>query len=246
ANGLTAVSQTYLDWALANAGRSAMSSDRAFPIGFEPPAVSPAQINSGMKELRRHGIDPSRPSCFFAGLFERSYDLATVIDAAQILTCTGMGKLQFVLCGDGSRAASWRRRAAALPNVFFPGWVDSITLTAGMSFSSVGLCAYASDATQSLPNKPFEYLASGLAIVSSLGEELANLLEQNQCGVTYQAGNAHSLASQISPLFDNPSRLAELQTSGRALWEKQFRCETIYANFVTYLETITSSHRAAA
>jgi len=66
-----------------------------------------------------------------------------------------------------------------------------------MQMSKIGLAAYDSDALQSLPNKPIEYLAGGLCVVSSLHEELEKLLYEENCGLTYHARDVNGLVHAI-------------------------------------------------
>lgn len=246
ADAITAVSQSYLDWALHLAGRSRQPHDSLAPLGFEPAPVPEETLQDKVAELRARGIDPERPTCMFAGSFERSYDLTTVIGAARRLRAAGRRDVQFVLCGDGSTLPACQRLAAGLDNVHLLGWVDAATLRAVASISSIGLCAYAHDALQSLPNKPFEYMAGHLATVSSLSGDLAALLEQHDCGVTYRAGDAEYLACSLRRLVDNPARLQTLCSNGYNAWRRNFRSSTIYSRYVDHLTALTTSTARAA
>jgi glycosyltransferase involved in cell wall biosynthesis len=195
--------------------------------------------------LRERGIDPTRPVCMFAGLFERSYDLETVIDAARRLDRDTKGNFQFVLCGDGSKAPGLRARAGGLRDVHLLGWADAAMLRAVASVSTIGLCAYAKDALQSLPNKPFEYMASRLAVVSCLRGEMAELLEKHQCGVSYRAGDAESLAGALRRLLDDPVRLHSTRENAQRAWSMHYRSRDIYARFANDLTSWAATAKAA-
>jgi glycosyltransferase involved in cell wall biosynthesis len=242
ADALAGVSQRYLDWALRHAGREQGPNDVVAPIGFELRAVAPDDVNRARNMLLAHGVDPERPTCLFAGSFERSADLITVLDAAQQLDASGPGGAQFLLCGAGSQSAAIARRAAGLRNVILPGWCSSATIHAAASLSSIGLCAYAPQATQGLPNKPFEYMAYGLAVVSSLRGELDELISRRECGVTYRAGDATSLAAAIDGLTQHARRLAVLRANAHTTWANNYRSIEIYSRWAKQLEMLTS-HR---
>jgi glycosyltransferase involved in cell wall biosynthesis len=171
--------------------------------------------------------------------------LETVIEAAGLLQAFG-SPVQFVLCGDGSKTADLKRRAAGLQNVLFLGWVDVTMLQAVASVSAIGLCAYAPDALQSLPNKPFEYMASRLAIVSSLRGELADVLNHNDCGLTYSAGDATSLAQCMHALLNDSNRLRVTQDNAYRLWNQQYRSTEIYTRFADHLAALAQSPAVAA
>jgi glycosyltransferase involved in cell wall biosynthesis len=239
---LTGVSREYLEWALRLAGRPANRHDRVAYLGFESPTAVPEQLHARLATLVERGIDPDRPTCLFAGLFERSCDLDTIVDAVRRLALNGQNDFQFVLCGAGSKLAQVRRRADDLSNVHLLGWVDPPTLQAIASFASIGLCAYSADATQSLPNKPFEYMASRLAVVSSLTGELEQLLDQHRCGLTYRAGDVDALADCLAQLLDDPARLRSMQNNGFEAWQSYYQSRDLYARFA---DSITSLSRTA-
>jgi glycosyltransferase involved in cell wall biosynthesis len=248
ADALVGVSQGYLDWALALAGRTQQPQDVVVPIGFEPDPLSSEQLQSKVALLHARGIDPQLPTCLFSGSFERSYDLETLIDAAHRLSDDGQSDIQFILCGDGAKRAALERRARQLRirNMHFLGWVDGAMLQAAASISHIGICAYASDATQGLPNKPFEYMAGRLAVVSSLRGELANFLRTHRCGVNYDANSASSLASAIRRLVLDPPQLESLRDAGYSAWRRNYRSQCIYSQFVDHLASLTSNARCAA
>ncbi len=248
ADALVGVSQGYLDWATALAGRPQQPQDAVVPIGFEPDLVSPELLNNNLAHLRERGIDPQQPTCLFSGSFERSYDLKTLIEAAQRLSELGRKDVQFILCGDGSKRTALERRSSKLhiKNLHFLGWVDAAMLQAAASISHLGICAYTADATQGLPNKPFEYMAGRLAVVSSLPGELADFLRRHKCGVSYDAGSSDSLANAIHRLVVNPGLLESLRNHGYKSWRHHYRSQDIYGQFVDRLSSLACVSRCAA
>lgn len=90
----------------------------------------------------------------------------------------------------------------------------------------------------SLPNKPFEYMAGGLPVVSSLEGELQELLETHRCGLTYRAGDVDSLVHCLKRLQDDADLRKSMSENGRDLYEKCFRSDRIYDEMTTHLETI--------
>jgi glycosyltransferase involved in cell wall biosynthesis len=203
-------------------------------------------MEKNRRALAARGIDFTRPVCLFSGLFERSYDLETVIDAARQIQRSGGSPIQFVLCGDGGKMAALKERARGLRDVHFLGWVDGAMLQTALSISSIGLCPYADDALQSLPNKPFEYMAGGLAIVSSLPGDLAQLLDRHQCGITYPAGDSGELARCLESLLADPKKLATLRTHAYEAWSTNYCSTEIYARFVDQLESVRRPAALAA
>jgi len=241
AHAITAVSQSYLDWGLRLARRSQQPQDLVVPLGYEPEQAPAEAMEDCLTRLRNRGIDPARPICMFAGLFERSYDLETVVEAARRLRAGGRKDVQIVLCGDGTKLPSIKRLAGGIENIHLLGWVDATMLAAVASVSSIGLCTYTRDAFQSLPNKPFEYMASRLAIVSSLTGELAELLDDHKCGLTYRAGDAESLKHSLLQLVDNPQQLTAMRRNAYQAWKADYRSSSVYARFAEHLATLKTT-----
>ncbi len=246
ADALAAVSDTYLTWGLKHAGRAKTARDAVFPLGYQPRTPNQQDLQHQRDALVARGIDLTRPVCFFAGALERHHDLVTVIDAAKLLNERGLSEPQFVICGDGSHTPMLRQRAAHLRNVHLLGWVDSPTLEAVASISVIGLCAYAKGALMSIGNKPYEYMAGSLAIVSCLPGELANLLSRHECGMTYRAGDPGSLAQCLSQLLTAPHELCRMRDNAQRTWSKHYCSREVYARFVEHLGRLTVSKARAA
>ncbi|MGD9633932.1 MAG: glycosyltransferase [Pirellulales bacterium] len=246
ADALCAVSETYLSWALKHAGRTRRVGDLAVPLGFEPADLPEDALHGRITELVERGIDPRRPICFFAGGFERHHDFDAIVGAARMLAARDTDNVQFVLCGGGSKLTAIRRQTAGMANFHLLGHVDAAMLRAVASISVIGLCAYAPGAMMSLGNKPYEYMAGRLALVSSLPGELAQLLDRHNCGLTYRAGDGDSLAGCIAELLQHPERLAAMRDNARATWASHYRSRDVYDWFVAGLTSVARTMVKAA
>ena len=67
-----------------------------------------------------------------------------------------------------------------------------------------------------------EAMASGLALVSSGVGGAAEVFEDGISGLSFQAGNAKSLATQLERLWRNPMLLATLQKNGEKRVRERF------------------------
>jgi len=242
ATGITAVSETYLRWALNHARRSLRKTDGVFPLGYPTPAAdAQIEVQTQVKRLRdKYMIRPNAMVVTFIGMFGAFYDLETVIEAARILQQEGTLNIQIVLAGDGDDGPKLREMSHGLQNVVFTGWLDQTSILALMQLSSVGLAAYGKNSLQSLPNKPFEYMAAGLPILCSLRGELENLIRGEQIGIQYRAGDVASLVEKIRWLAANPDARMEMGTRARRLFEERFSTDVIYPQLVLHLERVAS------
>ena len=241
ATGVTAVSFTYLDWALHYAKRSRRSEDGVFPLGYSARKVE-IQPESQKKLIQqRYGIQSGVLVVSFIGAFGASYDLDTIVKAAHLLQSEGKWGVQFVLAGDGDKAHRLHETAFGLSNVVFTGWLDQSSLEMLMQITDIGLAAYTKDALQSLPNKPFEYMAAGLPLLSSLSGELERLITDHQIGLHYRAGDEKSLVEKIAWLTEHPAERVAMGQRARRLFEERFRADIIYPKLVAHLEQVAAN-----
>jgi len=246
ARGLTAVSEHYLAWALAYAGRSRSANDRTFPLAFPSPSrpsppTSPAEA---ARVRERFELPAGAVVAAFAGIFGSTYDLETVIEAARKLASSGINTGHIVLAGDGEKTTKLRARARGLSNLTFTGWLDQFALQDLLAASAIGLAPYTSGAPQSMPNKPFEYMASGLALVSSLGGELGDLVRSEKIGLSYTAGDSASLAATIELLCARPELRDQMGANGRRIFAERFSDTVVYPALVQHLEMIANGSLA--
>ncbi|MFN8582187.1 MAG: glycosyltransferase [Gemmatimonadaceae bacterium] len=239
ASAVTAVSGDYLQWALQVAERAPTDHDRVFPIGF---AVDPGPpIAWGESVIgRRLSIPDADMVVAFGGMFGTSYDLDTVVEAARLLERTPGHRIRFVIAGDGDKAASLRRRARDLQSLVFCGWLDERDMRALLGRAAVGLAAYAAEAQQSLPNKPFEYMASGLALVSSLTGELADLIAREGIGRQFTARNATSLARELLWLWQHPEERTQMGARAHHLLSTRYHAARIDQSLAEHLRGIAA------
>lgn len=241
---VTAVSQTYLDWALKLAGRAPGPQDGVYPLGY-PEAVRPTseQLDREAEELRhRYGLASDHFFAVYVGQFGACYDLETVVAAARLLERTSP-QIHFLLAGTGDKEPFLKERAQGLGNVTFTGWLDQAGIMPVLHLGQVGLAAYTDRATQSLPFKPFEYMAASLPIISSLSGELADLLAEERIGLQYQAGNAESLANAIQALAEDKAGSGEMGRRAREVFLQRYETAAINTQFIRMLETMPVAHQ---
>ncbi|MFQ5442984.1 MAG: glycosyltransferase family 4 protein [Nitrospinales bacterium] len=242
---ITGVSRGYLDWGLTNADRPKTEWDGVFPLGYEMRLLQRENIESVSDTehyLANVGIDPKKVLFIFVGTFGQSYNLGTVIEAARSLQEEGKSDIQFIFCGSGDHAPRWKAQARGLTNVVFTGWVDMKRIRSLLEVVDVGLMPYIQGATQSLPNKLFEYMAAGLPILSSLDGEARDLIESVGCGWSYRSHDREDLLKRVKMML-GPDIRKRLGTAGQARFRSEFQAGSIYCRLAEYLEAM--SHQSA-
>jgi glycosyltransferase involved in cell wall biosynthesis len=252
AAGLVGVTESFLKWGLDCARRERGCCDAVLPIGYKQRRYADAVVNEAREFWNQAGIPKDEnvlTVCFF-GTLGRQFALNTVIEAARTLGRDGQ-RVRFVLCGSGDFLSRFRREARDLPNVFFPGRIDGPKIHVLMERSQVGLAPYRTTPNFSghIPNKPAEYLSSGLPVISTITGELAELLESYECGRTYDSGSAAQLAGILRHLADSPQGRRAMSANARRLFAERFDADKVYAAYARHLGQVVeakSLHRRAA
>ncbi len=240
ATGIMAMSERQLNYGLAFANRPKGSQDAMFPHGYDLRPVDPEKVESAKTWWLSQGIDPNAFICCFFGTIGNFFNLRTVIESMKILSKEF--KIQAVLCGEGSSLHYYKEMAMDLDSVMFPGWVDSPRINALMSLSHVGLAPYAADTRMSLPNKPFEYFAGGLPVVSSIQGELKDLLTKHDCGRTYPADSVDEFCHIVRELRNSEQLRKAMGIRARQLLEKKFSIDKIASQLNDYLTYIVKDY----
>jgi len=241
ASAILSVSETYLNWALKHAGHPKRSLDAVFPLGYRA-FEKTADMTETAKFRIKYGIRPNSMVVTFVGIFGFSYDLETVVRAAKALQDRAVTNVQIVLVGDGDEGPRVREMASGISDLICTGWLDQESIRILLALSSVGLAAYKEEATQTLPNKPFEYMAAGLPLLSSLRGELEDLIRNERIGLQYQARDVDSLVEKIQWLAANPETARAMGQRALRLFEERFRSDVIYSQLVQHLERIVQSY----
>ena len=96
--------------------------------------------------------------------------------------------------------------------------------------------AYSKGAPQGLPNKVFEYMASGLPILSSLQSETKVLLEKEEIGETYLPSNSNDLFLKMNKIITNLDLIKKMSDKSKKVFETKYDSNIIYKNLIKFLE----------
>jgi glycosyltransferase involved in cell wall biosynthesis len=240
ATAILAINEPFVRWGLDYAGRARTPLDRDFPMAYPSAAPGEADRQKAMAFWRDQGVreGDGRFTAVFIGTIGRQFEFEPIVEAAKAAP-----DMRFVLCGTGDRFEHLRSLAAGAPNVLLPGWIGGAEIWTLMRLAQVGLAPYHNEEnfTQSLPNKPIEYLSAGLPVVSSLPGALAKLLSDHDCGVTYPNGDAAALRAALTTLRDDPHRREQMSVNAKATYDEKFRAENVYAQMIAHLERIATS-----
>lgn len=240
ATALSAMAQSFLQWALDFAGRPANEFDRVVPLTTPTGQVSAADLEVARQWWDGRGIfADNKPRVCFVGSHSAGFDFSSVLEAARSMAAQE-NVCEFVVCGDGANSAEWRRQAEGLKNVYFAGWVDRAQIEVLAERSLAALAPYnnSTDFVMSVPNKVIDSLALGLPVLSPLQGEVATLIATYGVGLSYGAGSGNTLAECIDTLSINPGLRDGISANARSLYREKFSFEMVYGGLVRNLEEL--------
>lgn len=242
ATAITGVTESVLKWGVARAGRNVRALDRAIPLALEHTPIPADELEAAKRSLAAKGVSANTDKIrvVFAGTLSRQFDFEPMMHAANALRDL---PFEFVIAGTGEAEQALRARAAGLPGVTLVGWLGRSELAALLDSATLGLAPYIAtwDFELIMPNKVSEYLAWGLPVVSSLGREVATLLEREEVGLTYSRRDRSALAEELRLLAADPLRIKAMSARARALFAARFSAEKTYVAMANYLEEVADA-----
>ncbi len=230
-DGILAISQGVLDWALKKSGRSSGRWDKVFFTGYknggETSSAPPSWLSG--KENRRLAV--------YVGTFGHSYELHLLARAARFLEAKHPGKTCFVLAGTGFQEPALRDEVSGLPNVVIPGWIGAEEIRDLLGRAWVGLVPCRS-VVGALPNKMFEYLSAGLPVISSLEGEMAEAIDRYSLGINYLAGDLDGLCRALERLLQNPEEREQMARNALNYYHLVGDADPIYREYADHIERI--------
>lgn len=238
ATGITSISQPFLEWSLAFAGRPECGADRVVPLTSRPP-----QIDAGTRaEAERFwddlGVRPGQLRVAYVGTLSTGLDVDSLVRAART------SDHQFVICGTGSTESVLRNALADRANVVMPGWIDSAQASVLADRTTLALAPYVPEAgfAMSLPNKVFDSLSYGIPLVSSIDGLVQQLIATE--GVGHHYSDPTQLGEIITQLLSKPADVTAMRTRARALYDTRFSYDIVYSGLVDHMERLASDSRS--
>ena len=242
ARALTAISDPILEWGLRKAPREKSSYDAVFPMTY--PKLSESIIDYNEVKIKdRFGISEESLVACYSGNIGYQTDFDTFFSAAHELRVAS-SPIHFVIAGSGPREDELRARASSMSNVTVVGWLSGSELSQLFHISSFGLIGFfnITDYIFSLPNKFSEYLSAGLALVCGTKGEMERLINEYDCGITYDSMNSVSLATNLTKLSKNRSELERIKRNAQNLHKSHFDLDVVIPKLADHTEDIAIQH----
>lgn len=177
----------------------------------------------------------------YAGSMGKSYDIKTLIMAAEKILKTGNDKIKIKLLGAGPEKERLEElvQKESITNVAFMGYVDYQKMAAYLYKSDVLVNSFVRNAPQSIVNKAGDYLAAGRPMINTLeSREFWNKVEQDGFGTNVEPENADALKTVILNYYENKNLCIRQGNAARKIAEEQFARKTSYKRIVEILDKV--------
>ena len=160
----------------------------------------------------------------YAGTLGTSYDIATLIRAADLLQKRGRKELRIMLLGDGPLRSELEALAKELTgNVTFLGYAPYGRMAAYLKQSDVTVNSLVRKASQSIVSKIGDYLAAGHPMINTgLDPEFWNKVEKDGFGINVRPEDPEALAAAIEGLMDDLEGCTRMGLRARQIAREQF------------------------
>jgi glycosyltransferase involved in cell wall biosynthesis len=184
-------------------------------------------------------------TCIYTGTIGVANDVAQVVVAAKRLEEAGHAHIRFRIVGSGNDLARVRQLADTLRpgNLSFVAGVPKEEVPAMLQAADIGLVTFAAHPVleANSANKWYDYLATGLPVVTNYGGWQADYMREWNCGLSAPQGDVAAFAAQILRLANDAALRQQMGRQGRLLAETHFDRALLAARLMDLLEAIPRS-----
>ena len=182
-----------------------------------------------------------RKIIYFAGRLNKTVFNAIdpVLEAARYFQNLN-SELVFVICGSGQYENLIISKFKGVDNVILPGEVSSKQLAylRSKSYLAIQPIENRIDYRNSLSNKFFEYISSGLPILTSLSGITKEVIESNDIGFSYP--NAENLIQELLKLESDPALRGLMSANAYRLFLAGYSSNAVYEAYSEHCEKIVN------
>jgi glycosyltransferase involved in cell wall biosynthesis len=213
------------------------------PNGVDCTMFNPQDDGENFRRL--HGLE-DKILVLYAGAHGMSNDLGIVLEAAEHLRDTT--EIIFVLLGDGKEKPNLMAKAEAnqLNNVRFLPPVPKNEIPNALAAADLCLAllkpieAYKT----TYPNKVFDYMAAGRAVVLAIDGVIREVLEEAGAGVAVQPGDPEALANAVRELAEDREQRRRMGMAGHDYVRRNFDRPVLARKLLLVMEKMVGGHHS--
>lgn len=140
----------------------------------------------------------------FAGSLGSSYDIATLLEAAEQLEKSS-SRVRIIIAGDGPFRGRVESYVAEKyhTRLCYVGNLSPDNLAALYNTCDIALCTYSDRSNVEMPDKIYDYTAAGLPVINSLRGEVRDVIREKRMGLQYKAGDPADLIAVLEKLAND-------------------------------------------
>lgn len=177
----------------------------------------------------------------YAGTLGTSYDIITLIKAADELSKRGADNMRVMLLGDGPLRTDFEAAAKeSKANITFTGYLPQGLMAAYLAKSDVTVNSLVKKASQSIVSKIGDYLAAGKPMINTgLNREFCAKVNADGFGLNVEPENTAALADTIFKLYSDKNLCETMGKIARKIALEQFDRPVSYMNIVNLINKLT-------
>jgi glycosyltransferase involved in cell wall biosynthesis len=240
AAAITGISNAYINWA------------KKYNPGIKElhcfyPARKLKEIQALMDEFAQSiPKNPEKVRVIYAGSFASSYDIPTMVKAAEILDKKYGDKIEIAIAGAGPQTDLVKEYEAKCSNLTYLGRLPKDELMKEYYKADVGMTQHIKGATQSVTYKLFDLLVCGLPIMNSLESEMKDIILDNEVGMFNSPHDPEQLAANIEKLYLDRALLNRMKKNAIDLTARSGDALVVYNKAVDLIEKVAREAKVTA
>lgn len=176
----------------------------------------------------------------YAGTIGTSYDIRTMVLAADVLKGRGYDNIHMKILGGGPLKEELEELASTLKgNVDFVGYAPYEKMAAYLKKSDILVNSFVKKAPQSIVTKIGDYLAAGKPMINTCSSpEFRGKVETDGFGINIEAEDKIILADAILELYKDEGKRARMGERARQIAQEQFDRPYAYRKILELMERL--------
>ena len=174
----------------------------------------------------------------YIGALGHSYDIKLIIDALKILKEKGIDNITFKIMGEGVLMDEFKQYASTSDvNCEFSGFIEYGDMMTALCACDVAVNPIVGKSVSSIINKVSDYAMAGVPVINTQNSpEYRNLIDEYNCGINCESGNAQSVAEAIEKLYKDEQLKKTMGENSLRLGKEKFDRTITYKNVINLIE----------
>ncbi len=174
----------------------------------------------------------------YIGALGHSYDIKLVIDALKLLKDKGIDNITFKIMGEGVLMEEFKQYASTSGvNCEFSGFIEYGDMMTTLGACDVAVNPIIGKSVSSIINKVSDYAMAGVPVINTQNSpEYRALIDEYNCGINCESGNAQSVADAIEKLYNDEQLKKSMGENSLRLGKEKFDRTVTYKNIINLIE----------